>query len=123
MTAQPPWVQATLDALDTNRQERQLCGVAAHEQLLRERDELRVVLDDLLQERNWAHRIGALQQAEQARPAAQEAINVLPAFDVLTAFSRSMEAFQTQRAGTEAEPEAEVGAGAEARPTTGSTHE
>lgn len=176
MTAQP-W--PALDALEA-REERQLCGVAAHERLLKERDELRVVLDDLLQERNWAHRIGALQQAErelrfvtsgidfrrntgfvsartvasaqralgllsealrglpahpapepqplqisqpEARPAAQEAINVLPAFDVLTAFSRSMEAFQTQRAGTEAEPEAEVGAGAEARPTTGSTHE
>jgi len=46
-------------------QERQLCGIAAHEQLLKERDELRVVLSDLLQERNWEHRIGALQQAER----------------------------------------------------------
>lgn len=176
MTTQP-W--PALDALEA-REERQLCcGVAAHERLLKERDELRVVLDDLLQERNWAHRIGALQQAErelrfvtldidfrrntglvsartvasaqralgllsealrglpahpapepqppqisrpEARPAPQEAI-VPTAFDVLTAFARSMEAFQTQRAGTEAEPEAEVGAGAEARPTTDSTHE
>lgn len=46
-------------------QERQLCGVAAHEQLLKERDELRVVLSDLLQERNWEHRIGAMQEAER----------------------------------------------------------
>lgn len=201
MTMQPPWAQAaTLGALDTkNLPEHQLCGVAAHEQLLKERDELRVVLDDLLQERNWAHRIGALQQAErevrlhaerfwhpepirralrllsealqglpahpapapqppqvsqpEARPAPQEACcytyvgdlgeihqpnctrqaefwreqqnsGALGPIDVLTAFSRSMEAFQTlQRARTEAEPEAEVGAGAEARPTTDSTHE
>lgn len=61
MTTQP-W--PALDALEA-REERQLCGVAAHERLLKERDELRVVLDDLLQERNWAHRIGALQQAER----------------------------------------------------------